>query len=101
MTNLVQILALEAAVQAAIVTAAGTVLVALIGIALELLRRNHKRLGRVQEQVVNSHPTNLRDDIDQVLSELRGLRTEVRHERAERFDYEQRTNERLTRLESK
>ncbi|MEU4155688.1 DUF2746 domain-containing protein [Actinoplanes sp. NPDC026670] len=99
MTNLVEILALEAPVQAAIVTTFGTIAVALIGIILELLRRNHKKLGAVKDQVQNSHSTNLRDDIDVVIAELRGLRTEVRQERSERFDYEQRTNERLTRIE--
>jgi hypothetical protein len=107
--NLVPTFALEAPVQAAIVTATGAVIVALIGIALEMLRRNHKRLGRVQEQVVNSHPTNLRDDVDRVLAgleriertqrqqggDINGLREEIRHERAERLDVERRLN-RLT-----
>lgn len=99
-------LALEPPVQAAIVTAGGTVTVALLGILVELLRRQSKRLSEVKDhaaaardQVQNSHKTNLRDDIDVVITELRGLRSEVRQERLERFDYEQRTNERLDRIE--
>jgi hypothetical protein len=103
------IVALEASVQAAAVTAFGAILVALIGIALELLRRNNKRLGSVQQQVQNSHPTNLRADVDDVLAaleriertqgqhgdEIGGLREEIRHERAERLDVERRID-RLT-----
>lgn len=101
MIDLVQTLALEAPVQVAVVTTAGTITVALIGTILEILRRSHKRLGAVKEQVQNAHPTNLRDDIDVVIAELRGLRSEVRQERLERFDYEQRTNERLNSVERK
>ena len=104
--------ALDASVQSALVTGTCTVLVALIGIALELLRRANKRIGRVQEsaeaareQVQNAHSaTNLRDDLDRVLAsqhrieellrqhhaDIRGVRDEVRHERAERLDVERR-----------
>ena len=93
------IISMDTPVQVALVTTAGTVIVALIGIVLELLRRSHKRLGDVKEQVTNSHKTNLRDDIDLVLTELRGLGSEVRQERAERFEADQRVEERLDRLE--
>ncbi|MFI5840539.1 DUF2746 domain-containing protein [Catenuloplanes sp. NPDC051500] len=98
---MIPIFSLEAPVQAAIVTAVGTVTVALIGVVLEYLRRNHKRLGEVKEQVANSHKTNLRDDIDVVIAELRGLRTEVQQERRERFEADQRTDARLAQLERK
>ncbi len=104
------IFALEASVQAATVTAIGAIIVALVGIALELLRRNHKQLGTVRDQVQNKHSTNLRDDVDKVLSglddvktilrqhgsEIGGIREELRHERAERLDVERRLND-LTR----
>ncbi|GGN40138.1 phosphoenolpyruvate-protein kinase (PTS system EI component) [Actinoplanes campanulatus] len=86
------IAALEAPVQAAIVTAAGTVIVALLGLGLEFMRRSHKRIGEVREQVANSHKTNLRDDIDRVLDGIDGLRQEIRHERAERLALENRVD---------
>ncbi|MEV4642780.1 DUF2746 domain-containing protein [Actinoplanes sp. NPDC049548] len=102
-------LALDATVQAATVTALGTIIVALVGIALELLRRNHKRLGTVRDQVQNNHDTNLRDDVDQVLTglddvknmlhqhgrDIGGIREELRHERAERLDVERRLTDHL------
>ncbi|MFG1602839.1 hypothetical protein [Actinoplanes sp. NPDC049265] len=106
-------LALEAPVQAAVVTATGAVLAALIGVLLEMVRRSHKKLGQVEQkadvavsQVHNSHATNLRDDIDRVLAsldrvehtqrlhtkEIGGLREEIRHERVERNDLERRVD---------
>jgi len=115
-TDLVYTLALDPPVQAATVTAAATVMVALIGVMLEMMRRNHKKLGDVQQntkdavhQVQNSHSTNLRDDIDRVLQSLDrveltqrlhgkdigGLREEMRQERVERNDLERRVD-RLT-----
>jgi len=98
--------ALEPAVQSAAVTTLGTVLVALVGVAIELLRRSHKRLGAVTDQVQNTHETNLRDDVDSVLAALErieatqgqhghdigGLRQEIRQERAERADLERRVD---------
>lgn len=114
--NILHAAALEPSVQAAIVTAIGAVLVALVGIALELLRRNHKRLGKVTDQVENNHTSNLRDDVDQLLKgvdqllagqqsqdellrehtrDINGLRTEPRHERAERLDVERRLTNHL------
>lgn len=98
--------ALEPAVQSAAVTALGTVLVALVGVAIELLRRSHKRLGTVTDQVQNTHQTNLRDDVDSVLAALErieatqrqhghdigGLRHEIRQERTERADLERRVD---------
>ncbi|MDH6462048.1 hypothetical protein M2302_002223 [Micromonospora sp. A200] len=100
-------LALEAPVQAAMVTAGGGVTVALVGVLVEILRRQHKRLGEVREHVANSHQTNLRDDVDQVLAgldrvlegqlrhsrEIAGLREELRHERVERLEVERRLDD--------
>lgn len=106
-----QALALEPQVQAAAVTATGTISVALIGVLVEMLRRQHKKLSEVKDhaaaardQVQNSHKTNLRDDVDRVLRgledvkelirtqgrDIAGLREEIRHERAERLDVERR-----------
>ncbi|QBJ01116.1 hypothetical protein PBI_ARISSANAE_30 [Mycobacterium phage Arissanae] len=43
-----------------------------------LTQRNHgKKLGQINEQVSNSHNTNLRDDIDRVLSAVAGLTGQV------------------------
>jgi hypothetical protein len=107
--RLVHILALDTPVQSAVVTAAGTIIVALVGVALELLRRSHQRLGEVKEQVQNSHGTNLRDDLDQVVAAvsrieaaqtlnataITELRAELRHERVERLDVERRLDAHL------
>jgi hypothetical protein len=123
MTAAFNLLALEPTVQSALVTGAGTVLVALIGVVAELLRRQHKALDAVKQhteathdQVQNGHPSNLRDDVDRLLvgvdqvldgqarhdqllrghaAEIGGLRQELRHERAERLDVERRLNEHL------
>lgn len=103
------LLALDTPVQSAVVTAAGTIIVALVGVALELLRRSHQRLGEVKEQVQNSHGTNLRDDLDQVVAAvsriesaqtlnataITELRAELRHERVERLDVERRLDAHL------
>ncbi|MEU7905897.1 DUF2746 domain-containing protein [Actinoplanes sp. NPDC049118] len=99
-------------------TTLGTVLVALIGVVVELLRRQHKALGAVQEQVHNAHGTNLRDDLDKVIAgvdqlldgqdrhdqllreharDIGGLRAELRHERAERLAVERRLDALTTR----
>lgn len=64
-------LALDPTVQAAGVVAFGSIIVALLGLLAEGMRRNHNALRAVKkdtrgtrEQVENSHSTNLRDDID-------------------------------------
>lgn len=108
-TRPLHILALETPVQSAVVTAAGTIIVALVSVALELLRRSHRRLGQVRNQVENSHGSNLRDDIDKVIAAvarieatqtlhttgITDLRAELRHERAERLDVERRLTKHL------
>ena len=100
---------LEPTVQVALVTGVSG-LIAAVG---ETLRRQNKALGEVREHaettrthIENSHPTNLRDDVDQVLTRLdqvldgqtrhdealrqhgqdiNGLRQDLSHERAERL----------------
>jgi hypothetical protein len=61
---------LDPSVQAAIVTGGVTLLVALVSIAGEMVRRQGKVLHHVKEQVANSHTTNLRDDLDRVIGGL-------------------------------
>lgn len=86
----------------AIVTGLSGVLIALVG-------SQGKKLARVNEQVSNSHGTNLRDDLDRVAqgiemvierqdehgAELRLTRSELAEERRERAA----VGERVTRLE--
>ncbi|MEV3858486.1 DUF2746 domain-containing protein [Streptomyces sp. NPDC050095] len=93
------------------VSAAGTVLVALVGVLVELVRRQGTALNEVREhaqeardQVSNTHSTNLRDDLDRVISgldrvltgqaehsrDIRELRTELSHERIERLAVSER-----------
>ncbi|OKI45247.1 hypothetical protein A6A27_11925 [Micromonospora sp. CB01531] len=93
------------------VTAGGGVAVALIGVLVEILRRQHKRLGEVRDHVANSHTTNLRDDVDRVLAglndvktlihgqgrDIAGLREEIRHERTERLEVERRLDQYMAR----
>lgn len=113
--------AMEPTVQVALVTTGGTILVTLIGVVVEMLRRNHKALTEVQEnaqiardQVANSHSTNLRDDMDrlhddvrEVLdvlrqhgSEIGGLRADLRQERVERLAVSERLDHHLTTVAS-
>jgi hypothetical protein len=94
-------------VQVAIVGLVGTVLTILLG-------RQHKALGEVRkhsreanEQVSNSHTTNLRDDIDRLHDDVRavldisrqhakeigGLREDLRVEREERLAGDARCDE--------
>ncbi|WP_432078668.1 DUF2746 domain-containing protein [Streptomyces sp. YPW6] len=114
-------LALEPTVQVAVVTAGGTVLVTLIGIAAEFLRRQTRAINEVREhtqeardQVANTHSTNLRDDLDSVMfridrvlagqkrhdtalrqqgAEIAGLRSDIAHERRERLAVAERLDD--------
>jgi hypothetical protein len=84
---------------AALISAASAVTVALIGALVELLRRQHRAIGEVRDQVSNTHETNLRDDLDRVITSLdrvldgqaqhsrdiAALRDDLAHERAERL----------------
>lgn len=100
-------------VQVSLVTAGGTIAVAFVGAIVEFLRRQNNAINEVREnaaearnQVANTHNTNLRDDLDQVIDgleavlagqsrhdealaeqsrELGGLRRDLAHERVERL----------------
>lgn len=69
----------------ALIGFAGTVLAVLI----PLMWRQGRKLNAVHEQVTNSHPTNLRDDIDSLRNEVRSgfaaLHGEIALERTERI----------------
>ncbi|MFJ6183776.1 DUF2746 domain-containing protein [Streptomyces sp. NPDC092295] len=107
-------LALDSNVQVALVTAGGTVAVALVGVLVELVRRQGAALSEVaenvqvaREHVENSHGTNLRDDIDSLMDrldrvmesqevhgrELGALRTDITHERRERLAVAERLDD--------
>ncbi|QMP84472.1 protein of unknown function DUF2746 [Streptomyces phage Endor1] len=109
--------AMEPTVQVALVSTGGTILVTLIGVVVEMLRRNHKALTEVQEnaqiardQVANSHSTNLRDDMDRLHDDVRevldvlrqhgkeigGLREDLRQERVERLAVSDRLDHHLS-----
>ncbi|MGC4928085.1 DUF2746 domain-containing protein [Streptomyces sp. DT117] len=104
-------LSLAPATQAAVVSAGGAVLVALVGVLVELVRRQGTALAEVREhtqeartQVSNTHTTNLRDDLDRVIvgldrvldgqaehsRDIQGLRADLSHERTERLAVSQR-----------
>ncbi|MGV9312582.1 DUF2746 domain-containing protein [Streptomyces sp. NPDC003691] len=87
-------------------SAGGMVTAALVGVLVELVRRQSSVIDEVRahtqearDQVANDHGTNLRDDLDKVSSTLaqvlegqteyreqvKALRAELAHERAERL----------------
>lgn len=84
---------MEPSIAVAAIAAAASIATATLGLV------QHRRLGVVKAEVKNSHPTNLREDVDQVLSkldsvidgqrrhdsEIAGLRTDLRVERQERL----------------
>ncbi|MGW7434731.1 DUF2746 domain-containing protein [Streptomyces sp. NPDC054849] len=116
-------LAMEPTVQVALVTAGGTVMVTLLGIAAEFLRRQNKSLSEVREhvqeardQVANTHSTNLRDDLDSVMyridrvldgqtrhdealreqaEDIAALRSDIAHERRERLAVSERLDDHM------
>ncbi|MFE4635049.1 DUF2746 domain-containing protein [Streptomyces sp. NPDC056773] len=109
--------ALAPIAQAALISAAGALLVALVGVLVELVRRQGAALAEVRdhaqearEQVSNDHTTNLRDDVDRVIrgldrvldgqehhaEELSSLRREIAHERVERLAVAERLDRHLT-----
>jgi hypothetical protein len=84
-------LALEPGAQTALITTVGAVFVALIGVGVELLRRQAGALADVRNQVSNEHSTNLREDVDrlhgdvlEVLTTVRELGEDLRQERRDR-----------------
>jgi chromosome segregation ATPase len=109
-------LATDSSVQVALVTAGGTLGVALVGVIAELLRRQAGAINEVREhtqeardQVANTHSTNLRDDLDAVAyridrvlalqerhsEELSALRSEINHERRERLSVAERLDDHI------
>lgn len=70
----------------------GLVVILAATIPSVMAARNHRSLRDIKDQVVNSHPeTNLRDDLDRAIAaindlgnEVRGLRSEMLAERANR-----------------
>ncbi|WP_438470800.1 DUF2746 domain-containing protein [Streptomyces asiaticus] len=90
--------------------------VALVGVIVELLRRQAAALSEVREDVqvarehvANTHETNLRDDIDSVMQRLdrvidgqerhetalSALRDEIAHERRERLAVAERLDDHI------
>ncbi|MGM9381124.1 DUF2746 domain-containing protein [Streptomyces antibioticus] len=99
-----------------LVTAGSTIGVALIGVLVELARRQHNALSAVAEDVsvardhvANTHTTNLRDDIDSLMHridrvidaqevhgrELSALREDIAHERRERLAVAERLDDHM------
>ncbi|WMI34750.1 hypothetical protein SEA_MARAV_28 [Streptomyces phage Marav] len=109
-------LALDPTVQVSLITAGGTVGVALVGVLVELVRRQGNALSEVAENVqvardhvANTHDTNLRDDIDSLMyrldrvidaqethgRELAALREDIQHERRERLAVAERLDDHM------
>ncbi|MEX1655506.1 DUF2746 domain-containing protein [Streptomyces pseudovenezuelae] len=109
-------LAVDTSVQVALVGAGGTVIVALVGAVVELLRRQAGAINEVREhaqeardQVANTHSTNLRDDLDAVASaidrvlahqeqhsvDIAALRSDIAHERRERLAVAERLDDHM------
>lgn len=109
-------LALDPTVQVSLISAAGAVVVALVGVVVELLRRQAGTLSEVRDQVANTHSTNLRDDLDSVMHRidrvidnqarhdhtlkqhgraLDAIREEIAHERRERLSVEERLDDHM------
>lgn len=91
-------------------------MVALVGVVVELLRRQAKAISEVaghaleaRDQVANTHSTNLRDDLDAVMfridrvidgqgrheTALNNLRDEIAHERRERLAVAERLDDHM------
>ncbi|AUG87210.1 hypothetical protein KGG77_gp58 [Streptomyces phage Omar] len=109
-------LAMEPSVQVALVTAGGTVCVALVGVVIEMMRRQGNAISEVardareaRDHVANTHDTNLRDDIDSLMyrldrvidaqethgRELAALRQDIQHERRERLAVAERLDDHM------
>ncbi|EFL15317.1 DUF2746 domain-containing protein [Streptomyces sp. C] len=108
---------LDPNVQVALVSAGGVVSAAFMGVVIELVRRQGAALAEVREhtqeardQVSNTHTTNLRDDLDRVISgldrvlegqaehsrDIRELRAELSHERVERLAVAERLDSHIS-----
>ncbi|WKU46734.1 DUF2746 domain-containing protein [Streptomyces sp. VNUA116] len=110
-------MSVDPSVQVALVSAGGAVTAALVGVLVELVRRQGAALAEVRDhaqearhQVANTHTTNLRDDVDRVLNdlgrvlagqehhteELAELRREIAHERVERLAVAERLDDHIS-----
>jgi predicted nucleic acid-binding Zn-ribbon protein len=100
----------------ALISAGGALGVALVGVLVELVRRQGHALSEVaegvqvaREHVANTHDTNLRDDIDSLMHrldrvldaqeahgrELAALREDIQHERRERLAVAERLDDHM------
>jgi hypothetical protein len=107
---------MEPSVQVALVTTGGTVCVAVVGVLIEMMRRQANAMIEVRENVqvardhvANTHGTNLRDDLDSVMfridrvidgqerhnRDLTALREEIGHERRERLSVAERLDDHI------
>jgi hypothetical protein len=107
---------MEPSVQVALVTTGGTVCVAVVGVLIEMMRRQANAMVEVRENVqvardhvANTHSTNLRDDLDAVMfridrvidgqerhnRDLTALREEIGHERRERLSVAERLDDHI------
>lgn len=59
-----------------------TALAALVGVLLGRELKTNKTLKKVSTQVVNSHGTNLRDDIDQISDQVKEIKQFLTEDRA-------------------
>lgn len=86
-------------VLSALIAAGASIIVAVIGfitVILPKMLKHGEDLSEVKEQVRNSHPTNLRDDLDFIRDVLLETRTDVAWIRREQLDQARR----LTILET-
>lgn len=95
---------IDPAVQTALITAAGAVVVAVVGVVG--LRWQGRHLKEVRHQVANSHETNLRDDLDGMRDDIRlvlegqkQFAKDLGHEREERLELSRRFNRYLSDAE--
>lgn len=109
-------LAMDTSVQVSLITAGSTIGVALVGVLIELVRRQSNALSDVAENVqvardhvANTHSTNLRDDLDAVAyridrvlalqerhgEEIAALRSDIAHERRERLAVAERLDDHM------
>ena len=88
---------MDAQIITAGITAASAVVVAIVGANQ---RRQHRTVRAVEEQVANSHTTNLRDDIDRVLDGIEGIRDDMRQEREDRRAGDKALADRLGHIEA-
>jgi hypothetical protein len=98
-------------VQVALISTIGAILVAVVGLIGSRMAKHGRQIAEsaadvkeVKEQVVNSHPTNLRADLDGIREDMRqgftilhdtihDIRVDAAWERRERMDLSKRVDE--------